>query len=65
MKTKDWLTLIPMLLYGKLLDAYMELPNECKQNLPRLKKALAERADAVQDPLSATKLFVSRKNQWR
>ena len=48
-KAKEWddnkqLAVIPTLLRGKLLDAFVELPAGTKDSLENLKKALSERA---------------------
>ena len=58
------LTIIPTLLCGKLLDTYVELPEESKRSIENLRKVLAEQADVMQDPLSVAKRFADL-NQWR
>ena len=68
-KAKEWdedrkRAIIPTLLRGKLFDAYVELPDESKEDLQKLKEALAERAGTIRDPLSAAKLLAER-NQRR
>ena len=55
------LTVIPTLLRGKLIDAYVELDNAIKSDLARLKAALQERAGKKEDPLVASRNFNQRK----
>ena len=68
-KAKEWeedrrRAIIPTLLHGKLFDAYIDLPEDTKEDLQKLKEALAERAGTIRDPLSAAKLLAER-NQRR
>jgi len=53
---------IPTLLRGKLIDYYVELPDDTKSNIDRLKAALQERAGVKEDPLVAYKCF-NQRNQ--
>ena len=51
-KAKDWdeerkCAIIPTLLRGKLFDAYVELPDESKEDLQKLKEALAKWAGTI------------------
>ena len=67
-KAKEWdepkqIAIIPALLRGKLLDAYIDIPDENKATLGALKQSLAERAGIAKDPLSAAKLFAVRDQQ--
>ena len=67
-KAKEWnedkqLSVIPALLRGKLLDAYMDIPEERKRTLAALKAALAEHTGITKDPLAAAKLFAIRDQQ--
>jgi len=59
---KEWsnakqLVVIPTLLRGKLIDYYVELPDDTNSNIDRLKAALQERAGVKEDPLVASKRF--------
>ena len=61
---KEWeeeqqLTILPTLLRGKLVDYYVELPDEAKASLQRLKDSLMKRAGFCSDPLVAGKDFMS------
>lgn len=64
---KEWdaakqLTVIPTLLRGKLIDYYVELADDTKSDLGRLKAALQKRAGITPDPLVASKQF-NQRNQ--
>ena len=62
---KEWtaekqLIILPTLLRGKLLDYYMELDEETRGDLDKLKSTLEKAAGVVEDPLTAARAFVSR-----
>lgn len=54
------LAVVPTLLRGKLIDYYVELPEETTSDLGRLKAALQERAGVKEDPLVCSKQFNQR-----
>ena len=59
---KEWneakqLTVIPTLLRGKLIDYYVELEDEVKNDVKLLKAALEEQAGKKEDPLVASRNF--------
>ena len=54
------LAVIPTLLRGKLIDYYVELPNDTKSDLGCLKAALQDRAGVKVDALVASKFFTQR-----
>ena len=64
-KAKGWdaakqLVVLPTLLRGKFVDAYMDFNDETRADLTKLKAALEKATGRVEDPLAAAKLFVSR-----
>ena len=66
-KAKAWdedqqKTILPTLLRGDLLDAYLSLSDEEKDSLDTMKEALAKRAGVAKHPLLVCKLF-SEKSQ--
>ena len=67
-KAKEWdedrqHAIIPTLLHGKLFDLYIDLPQDTKEDLQKLKEALAEWAGTIRDRLSAAKLLAKRNQQ--
>ena len=65
---KEWdeekqVTIIPTLLRGNLVDAYVELEDEVKGDLGQLKLSLMKRAGFEADPLIAEKKFMARIQQ--
>lgn len=54
------LTVIPALLRGKLVDYYVELGGEVREDLGQLKTALMLKAGISRDPLNAAQTFTSR-----
>lgn len=65
-KAKDWdrskqLIVLPTLLRGKLLDHFVDLDVETKEDLKKLRTALRKCTGAIEDPLSAEKAFVGRE----
>ena len=54
-KAKEWdedrqRAINPTLLHGKLFDVYIELPEDTKEDLQKLKEALAEMAGTIRGP---------------
>ena len=55
--------MIPALLRGKLVDYYMELGEEERGDLDRLKAALIIKAGISRDPLTAAQAFTNQGAQ--
>jgi len=52
--------ILPTLLRGKLVDAYVQLNETTRENLGSIKKALMEAVGIARDPLTAGQAFMSR-----
>ena len=66
-KAKEWdvakqLTILPTLLRGKLIDYYIDLPDDIQDDIKKLKAALEQKAGITPDCFSASSAF-SRRNQ--
>lgn len=64
-KAKNWttekqLTILPMLLRGKLVDHFTEFDETTRGDLDKLKSALEKAAGVADDPLTAARTFMSR-----
>lgn len=64
-KAKEWeqakqLSVLPTLLRGKLLDKYVEIDDETKGHIERLKATLEKTSGRTEDPLAAARAFVAR-----
>ena len=67
-KAKEWddgkqLSILPMLLRGKLIDYYIDLPEDIKGDLRKLRDTLQEKAGLTKDPFSASMAFNTRNQE--
>ena len=57
---KDWdatkqAVIVPTLLKGRLVDMYVDLSDDIKADIKKMKESLLEKAGLVQDPLTSWK----------
>ena len=67
-KAKEWddgkqLSILPTLLRGKLIDYYIDLPEDIKGDLKKLRDTLQEKAGLAKDPFSASMAFNTRNQK--
>ena len=65
---KEWnttkqATVLPTLLYGMLVDIYIELSDTIRADLAEVKKVLMSKAELTKDPLVADKEFIVQTQQ--